>query len=238
MALRGREFLREKLANKVWTTFGPDQAKKVMSASLCQKLEMDEAVTIDDVTGADEDFVGMQFFVDEDEELEDVSIHSAWDQSVKTTQSTRDKLESAKSELEQMNEEMEERDKELQEREQEKQLNLKHIKNLEEHAEAIRREKAEEIAELLQQLEVAKAESQRGTHRQPNTPSNTAKPPPVSLISPHRHQPSDGNVEGLPPEGASVATCASSEAMGVGPCLLYTSPSPRDKRQSRMPSSA
>ena len=25
---------------------------------------------------------------------------------------------------------------------------------------------------------------------------------------------------------------------GVTPCLLYTSPSPRDKRQSRMPSSA
>ena len=29
------------------------------------------------------------------------------------------------------------------------------------------------------------------------------------------------------------------EAMGLSlPCLLYTSPSPRDKRQSRMPSSA
>ena len=27
-------------------------------------------------------------------------------------------------------------------------------------------------------------------------------------------------------------------AVGVGTCLLYTSPSPRDKRQSRMPSSA
>ena len=26
--------------------------------------------------------------------------------------------------------------------------------------------------------------------------------------------------------------------VGVGSCLLYTSPSPRDKRQSRMPSSA
>ena len=25
---------------------------------------------------------------------------------------------------------------------------------------------------------------------------------------------------------------------GIGACLLYTSPSPRDKRQSRMPSSA
>ena len=27
-------------------------------------------------------------------------------------------------------------------------------------------------------------------------------------------------------------------SMGIKPCLLYTSPSPRDKRQSRMPSSA
>ena len=27
-------------------------------------------------------------------------------------------------------------------------------------------------------------------------------------------------------------------ALGIGGCLLYTSPSPRDKRQSRMPSSA
>ena len=29
-----------------------------------------------------------------------------------------------------------------------------------------------------------------------------------------------------------------SEPLGEGTCLLYTSPSPRDKRQSRMPSSA
>ena len=28
------------------------------------------------------------------------------------------------------------------------------------------------------------------------------------------------------------------QSTGVDPCLLYTSPSPRDKRQSRMPSSA
>ena len=28
------------------------------------------------------------------------------------------------------------------------------------------------------------------------------------------------------------------ELVGTGICLLYTSPSPRDKRQSRMPSSA
>ena len=44
--------------------------------------------------------------------------------------------------------------------------------------------------------------------------------------------------------GASSATTngigvnAYSASTGVGTCLLYTSPSPRDKRQSRMPSSA
>ena len=38
----------------------------------------------------------------------------------------------------------------------------------------------------------------------------------------------------------SVAKIAKSfgEDLPVYPCLLYTSPSPRDKRQSRMPSSA
>ena len=35
---------------------------------------------------------------------------------------------------------------------------------------------------------------------------------------------------------AAITKCLS-EAYG-GDCLLYTSPSPRDKRQSRMPSSA
>ena len=37
-----------------------------------------------------------------------------------------------------------------------------------------------------------------------------------------------------PGEGAKDYTCGKM----TGDCLLYTSPSPRDKRQSRMPSSA
>ena len=45
------------------------------------------------------------------------------------------------------------------------------------------------------------------------------------------------------PSPASEATyyaklSAAAAASGAGHCLLYTSPSPRDKRQSRMPSSA
>ena len=39
------------------------------------------------------------------------------------------------------------------------------------------------------------------------------------------------------PEG-TVETGSNSATTYYGPCLLYTSPSPRDKRQSRMPSSA
>ena len=35
-----------------------------------------------------------------------------------------------------------------------------------------------------------------------------------------------------------INTCKDIEFYGMGGCLLYTSPSPRDKRQSRMPSSA
>ena len=38
--------------------------------------------------------------------------------------------------------------------------------------------------------------------------------------------------------GVDVGAGAGAGAGAVGVCLLYTSPSPRDKRQSRMPSSA
>ena len=37
---------------------------------------------------------------------------------------------------------------------------------------------------------------------------------------------------------ATVDACSADEVPFPFPCLLYTSPSPRDKRQSRMPSSA
>ena len=42
----------------------------------------------------------------------------------------------------------------------------------------------------------------------------------------------------LLPDRTFVATRAREELKTVYFCLLYTSPSPRDKRQSRMPSSA
>ena len=45
-------------------------------------------------------------------------------------------------------------------------------------------------------------------------------------------------VDAIEPVGGAVAGVVIGEVMACGPCLLYTSPSPRDKRQSRMPSSA
>ena len=49
----------------------------------------------------------------------------------------------------------------------------------------------------------------------------------------------DGNFyqNNISPSGGLTPTVATAEQTG-GTCLLYTSPSPRDKRQSRMPSSA
>ena len=38
--------------------------------------------------------------------------------------------------------------------------------------------------------------------------------------------------------GAMLISPLMGPILGIGSCLLYTSPSPRDKRQSRMPSSA
>ena len=50
--------------------------------------------------------------------------------------------------------------------------------------------------------------------------------------------PKIGDVNSLRKKYASTKGLASNEQSGVNSCLLYTSPSPRDKRQSRMPSSA
>ena len=50
-----------------------------------------------------------------------------------------------------------------------------------------------------------------------------------------------GNVDftgSLLQNGSPFVTLPTQDASNLGSCLLYTSPSPRDKRQSRMPSSA
>ena len=45
-------------------------------------------------------------------------------------------------------------------------------------------------------------------------------------------------VEGIVKGDITILSRAVTLVESVRPCLLYTSPSPRDKRQSRMPSSA
>ena len=47
----------------------------------------------------------------------------------------------------------------------------------------------------------------------------------------------DINIEKISTKGDQILDTRLSDVGGKG-CLLYTSPSPRDKRQSRMPSSA
>ena len=51
------------------------------------------------------------------------------------------------------------------------------------------------------------------------------------------HAPDEGEIiiEGKPVKFSSPRQAA---AAGIGTCLLYTSPSPRDRQKSRMPSSA
>ena len=174
---------------------------------------MDNAVTIEDVTGDDAEFVRMDFIVEnEDMELEDVSFHSAWNQSVRTTQSTRDRLALTENEVLQLHEDLEAREIEIQEKEAEKQINLRQIDNLEKQAEAITAEKDAHIADLLRQLEVARAAPGQVNSQQQTKPEGETRPPPAPMISQPHHQPRN--------------------------CLLYTSPSPRDGLLSRMPSSA
>ena len=48
----------------------------------------------------------------------------------------------------------------------------------------------------------------------------------------------DGDLLGHVAASPVTLSDGSRRWFGIGPCLLYTSPSPRDKRQSRMPSSA
>ena len=45
-------------------------------------------------------------------------------------------------------------------------------------------------------------------------------------------------VQSLFDQNEQLASTNNQESIQAEPCLLYTSPSPRDKRQSRMPSSA
>ena len=63
--------------------------------------------------------------------------------------------------------------------------------------------------------------------------SQSSAPPPPTAESEWWGRLASGNTL-IPGAGISEAD----ESLGRSSCLLYTSPSPRDKRQSRMPSSA
>ena len=116
-----------------------------------------------------------------------------------------------------LNEDLEACDVEIQEKEAEKQINLRQIENLEKQAEAITAEKDAQIADLLQQLEVARAASKQVSIQQQNTPEGNTDLPLVPMISPHCDHSSKGAAEGLPPEGENAQSCAPSATMGVGP---------------------
>ena len=73
-----------------------------------------------------------------------------------------------------------------------------------------------------------------------------SRPPPIAPVAAtddgtSRLSPDDGGLDDAtadePPSLAAGGEAAAVEALAEA-CLLYTSPSPRDKRQSRMPSSA
>ena len=68
------------------------------------------------------------------------------------------------------------------------------------------------------------------------SPEHAVGDPPVLELLEQVRQITDRDL-GVSPAGPSPADGAL-ETSGSTPCLLYTSPSPRDKRQSRMPSSA
>ena len=77
--------------------------------------------------------------------------------------------------------------------------------------------------------------------------SNPVPSPEVLTVNEILEQKSDVLVTGLTEEGSLSSTLAQIDTrtggwvkrlVEDGDCLLYTSPSPRDKRQSRMPSSA
>ena len=63
IANRAKEYITNKLALDVWASFGHDEAKKVIAATICKDLEMDNAVSIEDVTRDDDKFVGMDFLL-------------------------------------------------------------------------------------------------------------------------------------------------------------------------------
>jgi len=215
IAKRAKEHLTGTVIKKIWDTFGADEARKVLSNNICQRLEMDQGVTLEDVLGNDEEFVGMEFLMDTEEDmanLDEMSVQSAWANSAVTTQSTRDRLIATQTELEELEAAMAEKDVEHQEQQQERQVHLEQIDTLEKQADVIRAEKDAEIADLMRRLEAATTGTHQGHPTQSNDPEHAIAKPVAPLISPPRSQ---THKERQPAEPMSPR--APSVEMGAGP---------------------
>ena len=96
IANRAKDFLTGTLTKRIWEVLGETEARKVLSTNICQRLGMEQGVSMEDVLGDDSEFVGMDLLMDPDDkdagELDAMSLQSAWADSAVTTQSTRDRL--------------------------------------------------------------------------------------------------------------------------------------------------
>lgn len=116
IAKRAEEFVRNELASKIWGIIPPQEARRVLAASICGVLAMAESVTLEDVAD------NMPIFPMEGveiPELDDNSVRSEYANestssgitmdSNKTTNSTREKLVETQDErdkLEEQNQEL------------------------------------------------------------------------------------------------------------------------------------
>ena len=94
---------------------------------------------------------------------------------------------------------------------------------------------------LVQQaaaLDVAALEAQRALHALNNSGAQRQPPPPEPApLAGHKKRAADDESDGNALQGELVAAHVRA-GKTIETCLLYTSPSPRDQRGSRMPSSA
>ena len=145
----------------------------------------------------------------------------------------------------------EEEEKKRRETEEKKSATEERLERLEREAreERERREKLErEAREERERREKLELELRRVRENPPTPPPAPAQPatsipitddsfdedPPVANV-PRVTEPTADGTHVRPPKSPGTTSEASPR---VDSCLLYTSPSPRDKRQSRMPSSA
>ena len=218
IAERAKDFLTTSVVKKVWSTFGADEAQKVFSNNIYQRMQMDQGVLMEDVVGNDDEFVGMECLMDrgDDSSLEEMSTNSAWAaNSAVTTQSTRDRLAASQQTIQELTAAMSDREQAFQEQQHEQQKQLDLINNLEQQTDAIRAEKDSTIADLMRRLEAATTGGQQGSNIQSNQPVSTREKPVATLTSRPRRQTRSQPADSLP-EGNGALSCVSPEKADVG----------------------